>query len=307
MLANRARMQRLAFYSRTRLHEITEHFAARIRPQRRLHGAAARREGPQAGAARPAGAARRRRRLSRRSTPTKRARSSRRINPDTEFAGAIHLPNDEVGNCRQFALLLKNEAQALRRELRVQQRRGPAGSGRAGARCRSGRLGDASAGAARASMRWSSAAASIRPRCCGRWACDIPLAPVYGYSISAPIREPLQRAAQRADGRALQGGDRAPGQPRARGGQRRDRRLAREKAAGRHPDAVQGAARLVPGRGATCQHRRRRAGMEGRAAHAARRAAADRRHRHSRASGSTWATAPAAGPCPAAAPAWWPT
>jgi D-amino-acid dehydrogenase len=28
-----------------------------------------------------------------------------------DFYGAVHLPEDEVGNCRQFALLLKNEAQ----------------------------------------------------------------------------------------------------------------------------------------------------------------------------------------------------
>ena len=35
------------------------------------------------------------------------------INPDTNFFGSIHLPDDEVGNCRQFALLLKGEAQKM--------------------------------------------------------------------------------------------------------------------------------------------------------------------------------------------------
>jgi len=35
------------------------------------------------------------------------------INPDTHFAGAIHLPDDEVANCRQFALLLKDESRRL--------------------------------------------------------------------------------------------------------------------------------------------------------------------------------------------------
>jgi D-amino-acid dehydrogenase len=35
------------------------------------------------------------------------------LNTDTPLFGSIHLPNDEVGNCRQFALLLKNEAQRL--------------------------------------------------------------------------------------------------------------------------------------------------------------------------------------------------
>lgn len=35
------------------------------------------------------------------------------LNPETPLHGAIHVPGDEVGNCRQFALLLKNEAQRL--------------------------------------------------------------------------------------------------------------------------------------------------------------------------------------------------
>jgi D-amino-acid dehydrogenase len=35
------------------------------------------------------------------------------INPDTRFAGAIHLAQDEVANCRQFALLLKDECRRM--------------------------------------------------------------------------------------------------------------------------------------------------------------------------------------------------
>jgi D-amino-acid dehydrogenase len=35
------------------------------------------------------------------------------INTDTHFAGAIHLAQDEVANCRQFALLLKDECRRL--------------------------------------------------------------------------------------------------------------------------------------------------------------------------------------------------
>lgn len=35
------------------------------------------------------------------------------LNPNAAFHSAIHFPNDEVGNCRQFALLLKNEALKL--------------------------------------------------------------------------------------------------------------------------------------------------------------------------------------------------
>jgi D-amino-acid dehydrogenase len=35
------------------------------------------------------------------------------LNPDTPLHAGIYLPDDEVGNCRQFALLLRNEAQRL--------------------------------------------------------------------------------------------------------------------------------------------------------------------------------------------------
>jgi len=35
------------------------------------------------------------------------------LNPDTPLQAGIHLPGDEVGNCRHFAHLLKNEAQRL--------------------------------------------------------------------------------------------------------------------------------------------------------------------------------------------------
>ena len=79
--ANRARMQRLAFYSRTPAERDHRALPVRIRPQPRLHGAAARREGSQAGAAGPAGAARRRRRVQGNRAPRKRARSSRRSTP----------------------------------------------------------------------------------------------------------------------------------------------------------------------------------------------------------------------------------
>ncbi len=35
------------------------------------------------------------------------------LNPETALHAGIHLPDDEVGNCRQFALLLRGEAQQL--------------------------------------------------------------------------------------------------------------------------------------------------------------------------------------------------
>ncbi len=45
------------------------------------------------------------------------AQAARTVEPalhaQTALHGAVHVPGDEVGNCRQFALLLKNEAQRL--------------------------------------------------------------------------------------------------------------------------------------------------------------------------------------------------
>lgn len=43
------------------------------------------------------------------------------LNPDAELRAAIHLPQDGVGNCRQFAHLLKAEAQRLGARFRFQQ------------------------------------------------------------------------------------------------------------------------------------------------------------------------------------------
>src|SRR5207253_6798715 len=110
--ANRARMQRLAFYSRTRLHDITEHFnldydrstgymvMLRTDKDRKLVQ-------PGLQVLRDAG-------VKFHEIEAEAARAIEpALNPDTPFVGAIHLPDDEVGNCRQFALLLKNQAQGL--------------------------------------------------------------------------------------------------------------------------------------------------------------------------------------------------
>jgi D-amino-acid dehydrogenase len=186
--ANRRRMQALAFYSRTRLHDISEHFQLEydrsmgylvvLRGERdrdmaqpglqmlRDSGVAFKEVGPdEARVIEPA------------------------LNPDTAFAGAIHLPDNEAGNCRQFALLLKNEAQALGVSFQFNTAVEP--------------LDPAAPGALRIWLLGENAplqrnfdavlvcsgvdsAALLRPL-----GLDIPLAAVYGYSISAPLREPL--------------------------------------------------------------------------------------------------------------------
>ena len=102
-LANRSRMQRLAFYSRNRLHAITE--ACELEYERSdgymvLLRSKREKKLVQAGldVLRAAGA----------SFRELDADEARKIEPalstDTALAGAIHLPDDEVANCRQFAL-----------------------------------------------------------------------------------------------------------------------------------------------------------------------------------------------------------
>ena len=111
-MANRARLQRLAFYSRQRLHQITadlkleydrsDGYMVLLRSEK---DRALTQPGLQV--LRDAGV------NFREIGPDEARRIEPALNPDTDFAGAIHLADDEVGNCRQFALLLKDEARRL--------------------------------------------------------------------------------------------------------------------------------------------------------------------------------------------------
>ncbi|HVZ43062.1 MAG TPA: D-amino acid dehydrogenase [Ramlibacter sp.] len=187
-LANRARMQRLAFYSRERLHAVTERlqleydrsagYMVMLRTERDRRLAQ-----PGLQVLRDAG-------VRFREIEADEARAIEpAINPDTPFSGAIHLPDDEVANCRQFALLLKNQAQArgARFEFNVtvaplsaaeptslvftSNDTGATGAHRFDAVVVCGGL---------------DAAQMVRPL-----GLRIPLAAVHGYSISAPIRDRL--------------------------------------------------------------------------------------------------------------------
>lgn len=185
--ANRARMQRLAFYSRARLHDITEHFGLdydrstgymvllRTEKDRKLvqpglqvlrdRGVTFKEIGPD---------------------------EARRIEPalsaDTAFAGAIHLPNDEVGNCRQFALLLKNECQARGVGFEFNSTVAALDPSTPGS-LRVTRAGGET-------VQWNFNAIVVcggvdSARLLAPLGLRVPIAPVWGYSISAPIREPL--------------------------------------------------------------------------------------------------------------------
>jgi len=186
--ANRARMQRLAFYSRTRLNDITEHFQLEYDHSTGymvlLRGDKDRKlVQPGLDVLREAG-------VNFKDIDADAARVIEpAINPDTQFAGAVHLPADGVGNCRQFAMLLKNEAQARGVNFEFNTGISPLDAANPAllavwaltAQAPVQRQFDAvviCAGVDSADL--------LRPL-----GLDIPLAPIYGYSISAPIREPL--------------------------------------------------------------------------------------------------------------------
>jgi D-amino-acid dehydrogenase len=183
-LANRARLQRLAFYSRQRLHEISE--ACELSYERSdgylvlLRGKRDRKlVQPGLEVLSLAGAVFR----------EVDADEARRIEPslssDTPLAGAIHLPQDEVGNCRQFALLLKREAEALGAQFHFNCDIAPL----AASAPRTLTLAGGSPPLAFDAVVVCAGVASAR--LLQPLGLQIPLAPIYGHSISLYIRDPL--------------------------------------------------------------------------------------------------------------------
>ena len=184
-LACRTQLQRLAFYSRQRLHQITadlkldydrsDGYMVLLRSQSDS-------DMVQAGlqVLRDAGVA------FTELDATGARKMEPALNPETAFLGAIHLPGDEVGNCRQFCLMLKNEAQALGVEFAFNTLvAGIAGADRNGT-CAVQIAGDPTSRAFDAVVMCAGLASAQLLRPLGL---KIPLAAVYGYSLSAPIRE----------------------------------------------------------------------------------------------------------------------
>lgn len=183
-LANRAHLQRLAFYSRERLHHITadlkldydrsEGYMVLLRSEKDSKGMQ-----PGLQVLRDAGVA------FREIDAVEARKIESALNPDTAFFGAVHLPDDEVGNCRQFALMLKNEAQRMGVKFSfnttVTDVRPSNGIALDVAGENTPRQYDAAVMCA-----GLESARLVRPL-----GLKIPLAAVYGYSVSATIREPL--------------------------------------------------------------------------------------------------------------------
>ena len=186
--ANRARMQRLGFYSRSRLHEITEHF--QLDYDRSVGYMVLLRGERDSKLVQPGLQVLRDAGVTFKEIGAEEARTIEpAINSDIDFLGAVHLPNDEVGNCRQFALLLKNEAQTLGVNFEFNSAVGPLDPARPASLPIWGLESEAPVQRqfdAVIVCGGVDSAELLRPL-----GLHIPLAPVYGYSISAPIRESM--------------------------------------------------------------------------------------------------------------------
>jgi len=107
------------------------------------------------------------------------------LNPETALAQAIHFPDDEVGNCRQFTLLLKSEAESLGVKFHFNSGVLPLSS----AQPKTIRTSEQDMGEKFDAVVVCAGLASaqiVRPL-----GLRIPLAAVHGYAISAAVREPL--------------------------------------------------------------------------------------------------------------------
>ena len=187
-LANRARMQRLAFYSRGRLHSLIEDL--HLEYDRSMGYMVLLRSEKDRKMVQPGLQVLRDAGVKFQEVGADQARALEpALNPDTQFLGGVYLPDDEVGNCRQFALLLKNQTQAL--GARFEFNCSVAALDAAQPTLLRVTQGDDAAPVAHrfdavVVCSGMASAALLRPV-----GLRIPLAAVHGYSISAPIREPL--------------------------------------------------------------------------------------------------------------------
>ena len=107
------------------------------------------------------------------------------LDPDASLAQAIHFPDDEVSNCRQFTLLLKTEAETLGVKFHFNTFVLPLSK----AQPKTIRTSEKGTGETFDAVVVCAGLASsqlVRPL-----GLRIPLAAVHGYAISAAVREPL--------------------------------------------------------------------------------------------------------------------
>lgn len=184
--ANRSNLQRLADYSRARLHYITAHLNLEYeRSDGCMVLLRSERDSkliqPDLQVLRDVGV------TFKELSPKETRKIEFGLNPETSFHSAVHLPHDEVGNCRQFALMLKSEAQRMGVTFSfntcVTQIQASSGTG-----IDIGLFGENSpcqfdAAVLCAGLESTRLLAPLKIK--------IPLTAMHGYSVSATIREPL--------------------------------------------------------------------------------------------------------------------
>lgn len=182
--ANRARMQRLAFYSRHRLHELAARMAYDF--DRSTGYMVLLRGEKDQRLVQPGLALLRELQVPFHEISAEEARQVEpALHPHTPLAGAIHLPQDEVGNCRQFAVILRDAAE----QLGVRFAFGTAVTALDPSRPTTLRLaGQEQPQAFDAVVLCAGVQSAELLRPLGL---RLPLRPVYGYSISAHIPEPV--------------------------------------------------------------------------------------------------------------------
>ena len=183
-LANRSRLQRLAFYSRDRVRGITgsreldyersDGYMVLLRTAREFQQV-------QKGMAEP--------HLANTVFMPLDADAARKLEPalcpETPLAGALYFPDAEIANCRQFALLLKREAEALGARFHFHTSIAPLDP----AAPQSISLATGSPAHAFGAVIVCAGLDSVR--LLGPLGVHMPIAPVYGHSVSARIIEPL--------------------------------------------------------------------------------------------------------------------
>lgn len=103
------------------------------------------------------------------------------LNAETALAAAIHLPQDGVGNCRHFAHLLKAEAQRLGARFRFETDvRGLTPGARPALATGDGQVHEFDAVVLCAGAQANALLAAV--------GLALPLAPIHGYSVTAPVR-----------------------------------------------------------------------------------------------------------------------
>ena len=183
-LAHRAQLQRLAFYSRERLHHITSDLS--LEYERSDGYMVLLRSEKDSKLAQPGLQVLREACVSfKEISPADARKIEPALNPDTGFFGAIHLPDDEVGNCRQFALLIKNKAQQLGVDFQFNTEVTRV------AGVNTAQLDIAGEDVPRQYDALVMCAGLASARLLAPLGLKIPLTAVHGYSISAAIREPL--------------------------------------------------------------------------------------------------------------------